>query len=577
MTKTIDQFLWAFQPHFRSKVKYEVQQVLSQIGFQTHDNVEVLLIGLATKDDLRHATCIEPEDGPLAVDDLQSLKERTTEIVEADPESGIFHSNLRLHEQRRRALFLRCRAQAIAQAIQESGQFEGFSFFVSDSAPLAGYEIHTCIGIPNEALESVPHFVNPRKDDYHGRHIEESIVQAIINTCLARADKALYLPYPGEGLFVLGDRIDIVRGSATRFVEGMTFALTPLPTDLFRFANEVSSLTYERSGAKGHLVVTNTDNLENKLKVTIQDPVRLDEARSVRKMLELTDETTALLTDGQVIHGLGECISAPDVARIVIEGHAKWSLSINDTALIRVAYEHTTLPKQILDRDLFGDVARRKLGAVNVERIWEVFQCALDNNHGTTIVISEDPVSEIERLGQEALAIKPEYLDHKEVARLGRIDGAIVLGPDGRCYAFGVILDGLATSSGDRARGARFNSSVRYQKGAKVGTMVIVISDDGTVDLFPSLMPRVSRHGLEDAVSAFCEYSGIQGNDGEEWARLNRVVEELSFYLDQEQCDRVNTAYEKEMDARLAAGGIKLMRTRLQPNPDMDDSYFEDN
>ncbi len=569
--------MWAFQPHFRLKIEYELQQVLSQIGFQTHDKTKVLLIGLAAEDDLRHARCIEPEDGPLVVDDLQYIEERTTKIVEADLEFGVFHSNRRLHEQRKRALFLRCRAQAIAEAIEKSGKFKGLSFFVSDSAPLAGYEIHTCIGIPDESLGSVPCFSNPKKNDYHGRHIEESLVQAIVNTCLARADKALHLPYPGEGLFVLGDRIDIVRGSATRFVEGITFALTPLPTDLFRFANEVSSLTYERSGAKGHLVVTDADNLVNKLKVTIQDPVGLGEARSVRKMLELTDETTALLTDGRAILGLGECISAPDVAIVAIESHAKWSLSINDTTLIRVAYEHASLPKQILDRDLFGDVARRKVGAVNVERIWDVFQCALDNDHGTTIVISEDPVSEIERLGQEALAIKPEYLDHKDAARLGRIDGAIILGPDGRCYAFGVILDGLATSSGDRARGARFNSSVRYQKASRVGSMVIVISDDGWVDLIPSLMPRVSRHKVEDAVSAFCEYSGVQGNGGEEWARLNRVVEGLSFYLDQEQCDRVNEAYEREMDARLESGGIKLMRPGLQPNSDMDGSYFEDN
>ena len=576
MTKTIDQFMWAFQPHFRMTVQDEVQEVLSQIGLQTHGMAKVLLIGLANRDDVRHQTCIEPEDGPLEIYDLRSIEKRTDEIIEVDLESKLFHSNRRLHEQRRRALFLRCRAKAIAEAIQESEKFKEITFFASNSAPLAGYDVHTCIGIPTEALESVPRFNNPRKGDYHWRHIEESFVQAIINSCLGRADEALYLPYPGEGIFVLGDRVDLVRGSATRFARGVTFALTPQPTELFRFANEVSSLTYERSGAKGHLVVTDIDNLANKLKVTIQSPVRLGQARSVRKLLELTDDSTALLTDGRAVYGLGECVSAPDVARVVIEGHAKWSLSIDDTALMKVVYEHATLPKQILDKELFCDVAHRTLGAVVVERIWDTFQCALDSDHGTTIVVSEDPVSEIGRLGQEALAIKPEYLDYKDVARLGRIDGAIVLGPDGRCYAFGVILDGLATSSGDRARGARFNSSVRYQRTSKVGTMVIVISDDGTVDLIPSLMPRVPRHEVEDAVSAFCEYSRMQQNDGEEWARLNRLVERLSFYLDQEQCDRVNAAYEKEMDARLAAGGTKLMRTRLQPNPDMDESYFED-
>ena len=566
--------MWAYQHTFRRSLEYEIQETLSQIGLQIHDKAKVLLLGLATDDDLRHQTCIEPEDSPLVVDDLRSIEKRADEIVEADLESRAFHTNHRYHEQRRRGLFLRSRAHAIAETIQESGKFEGLSFFASNSAPLAGYDVHTCVGIPNEALQSVPRFNNPKKDDYHGRHIEESFVEAIINTCLGQADRALYLPCPGEGIGILGDRIDIVRTSANRFVDGVTFAIAPRPTDLFRLANDFSSLTYERSGAKGHLVVTDPDNLANKLKVTIQNPVGLREARSVRKMLELTDETNALLTDGRAVYGLGECISAPDVARITIEGHAKWSLSVNDTKLIKVAYEHATLPKPILDRELFRDVAHRKIDSVKVERIWDIFQCALDNDHGTTIVVSEDPVSEIERLGQEAMAIKPEYLDHKDVARLGRIDGAIVLGPDGRCYAFGVILDGLATSSGDRARGARFNSSVRYQKTSAIGTLVIVISDDGTVDLIPNLMPRVSRQEVEDAVRLFCEYSAVEGNDGEEWERRNRRVEGFRFYLNEEQCDRVNESYEKEMDSRLASGGTKLNRKRLRPDPNMEDSHF---
>ena len=576
MTRVIDQFMWAFQGSFRISVEYEIQETLSHIGLQTHDEAKVLLIGLATEDDLPHEICIEPEDGPLVVDDLRSVAQRTDEILEADPESGVIHTHPRVHRHRTRRLFLRSRARAIAEAIQDSGKFEGLSFSVSNSAPVAGYDVHTCLGIPCDALASAPRFNNPKKADYHGRHIEDSFVQVTINTCLHLADRALYLPDPGEGLIVLGDRTDIVRGSAKSFVEGVTYALTPQPSDLFSLASEFSSLTYERSSAKGHLIITSHDNLENKLKVTFTNPVPLHETRSVRKILELTDETRALLTDGNSIYGLGECFFAPNVAAITIEGHAKWSVTIDGTALMKVAYGHATLPKQMLDKNLFRDVARREVGTVEIERLWDILQCALDNNHGTTIVVSEDPVSEIERLGQEALAIRPEYLDHRDVARLGHIDGAIILGPEGRCYAFGVILDGLATTSSDRARGARFNSAVRYQRTSNTGTMVIVISDDGTVDLIPNLKPRVSRQEVEDAARSFCEYSGIAGNDGEEWARRDRAVERLVFYLNQEQCERVNEAYEREMECRFESGGISLTRERLRPDPDMNESYFRD-
>ena len=573
MKTEIDQFMWAYQPHFRRRVEYGIQDVLSHIGLHTNNKTKVLLIGLATGDDLRHDICIEPEDGPFVVDDLRSIGERTEEIRIADPESEMFHSHPRVHEFRMRGLFLRSRAYAVAEAIESSGKFEGLTFFVSGSAPVAGYDVHTCVGIPSDALESVPSFNKPMKDDYYGRHIEESFVQAIINTCLGRADRALYLPNPGEGLGELGETIDIVRTSADRFVAGITQSLTPMPSDLFRLANEFASLTYERSGARGYLAVTQPDNLINKLKVTFQKPVRLSETRSVRKILELTDESTLLLADSGSVHGLGECNSAPDVAKIAIEGHARWSISVDDKTLMRVNYGHATLPKQILDKDFFKDIAERTVGTAEVERIWETVQCALDSGHGTTIVVSGDPLSEINRLSQEALPIKPEYLDHKDVARLGRVDGAIILGPDGRCYAFGVILDGRATSSGDRARGARFNSSVRYQQTSEIGTMVVVISDDGTVDLVPNLMPRVRRQEVEDAVQAFCEYSGLEDNDGEEWARRHDKVESLQFYLSEEQCGRVNESYEQEMDRRLRSGGLRMFRT-LQSNPDVNDSYF---
>ena len=573
MKETIDQYIWGFQQHFRLGVEYEIQHVLSEIGLQTNNKVKVCLIGFAAETDLKHRICIEPEEGPLSVDDFRSVDNRTAEILQADPESNIFHTHPRIAAQRRRRLLIRSRARAVAEAIENTRKFEMLDFSVSESAPIGGYEVHTCVGIPKDALQAVPTYNNPKKNEYWGRHIAESFVQEVLQTCLNRADQALYLPDPGEGLIILGDRTDIIRCSADQFARGLGFALTSEPRELYRLANDFSSLTYERAGAKGQLVVTEPENLANKLKVTFQVPMPLNQSRSVRKVLELTNEENALLTDGGSVYGLGNCNSAPDVARIVVEGHARWSLSVDETVLMKVTNEHASLPRQILDKEFFRDIAERTVGTLDIERIWEIFQCALEFDHGTTIVISADPAKEVERLSGEAIPIKSEYLQKEDVARLGRVDGAIVLGPDGRCHAFGVILDGLATSSGDRARGARFNSSVRYQKTTKAGTMIIVISDDGTVDLIPSLRPRIRRQDVEDAVQAFCDYSG-EGNDREEWARRSKIVEDFSFYLNEEQCTRVNEAYEKEMDSRFEREGLALMRDPLQPSPEMNDSYF---
>ena len=261
MTLTIEQFMWGFQPHFRWQVEYEIRKILSEIGLQTVGKARVFLVGIANKEGLAYKICIEPENGPLVADDLRSIENRTEEIFSADPESELFHSVPRVHEARMRSLFLHSRASALAEAIEASGKYEELNFFVSRSAPIGGYDVHTCLGIPSEALQSVPSFNNPKRDDYLGRHIEESFVQAIIHTCLIRADKALYLPDPGDSFFeILGSRVDIIKSSAERFVRGITSSLTPQHSDLFdlqvTFHRSPMSVRVRRDSLQSHSLTT---------------------------------------------------------------------------------------------------------------------------------------------------------------------------------------------------------------------------------------------------------------------------------------------------------------------------------
>ena len=106
--------------------------------------------------------------------------------------------------------------------------------------------------------------------------------------------------------------------------------------------------------------------------------------------------------------------------------------------------------------------------------------------------------------------------------------------------------------------------------------MLVVVSDDGTVDVLPRLMPRVRKAEVESAVNGFCQYWESEYVDGEVFARLHRRVKRLEFYLDEEQCRRVNESYQQEMDRRFAAGGFKLTERDLKPNPQMNESYFWD-
>lgn len=104
--------------------------------------------------------------------------------------------------------------------------------------------------------------------------------------------------------------------------------------------------------------------------------------------------------------------------------------------------------------------------------------------------------------------------------------------------------------------------------------MAIVISDDGTVDLIPPLMPKISQTEVEEAVQSYCDYSGQEDNDDEEWTKLDEEVRRLGFYLNLTQCSRVNDAYKLEMRVRSAHNKTLPHREPLQPNPYMNKSYF---
>ena len=573
MRKVIDQVMWGFQQHFRHHIGYEIERTLEQIGLVVTEP-EVILVGISTtEENVTHPICVEPGTGPLHPSNFDQVTDRAIELFSADPESKIIHTHPRVHDMRQRAIFLKWRAKAIAEAIEKSREFDYLTFFVSQSSPINGYEVHTCVGIPKGTLAGLPAFKDSTVDRvYAGISLQHEIIQE----CLNRADNALYLPDPGAELITLGRTEDIVTTAADRFISGTMWRTTRSISNLFSALNAVSSLTYERAGAEGKLTITSHENLKKWLSVRFKSPVRLTESRAIRKLLQLSDSSMSVLADDQYAYGLGHTRAAPDIIEISIAGHARWEAGVNGIKLVRVAYGQATIPTQPIEFEEFEDIAERTIGDVNSKGVWEIVQAAQGSGKGATIVISSHPEAEAERLSNEGMPIDSDYLTPEEIARLTSVDGAVIVGPDGRCHAFGIILDGVANESGDRSRGSRYNSAVRYQNMEVVASMIVVVSDDGTVDILPRLMPRVRKAEVESAVNGFCEYCESESVDGEGFGRLYTRVERLEFYLDDEQCRRVNEVYEQEMERRLAAGGIKITKRRLKPNPHMNETYFWD-
>ena len=82
------------------------------------------------------------------------------------------------------------------------------------------------------------------------------------------------------------------------------------------------------------------------------------------------------------------------------------------------------------------------------------------------------------------MAVEPFALTPELIKLVTTIDGAVLVDLGGTCHAIGVILDGLASDKCTSARGARYNSGVRYAY-QQPDRVVVVKSEDGMVDVLP--------------------------------------------------------------------------------------------
>ena len=154
---------------------------------------------------------------------------------------------------------------------------------------------------------------------------------------------------------------------------------------------------------------------------------------------------------------------------------------------MRVEYGVPGLPKPRLEEHAFKETLSsvlRNCSDLNVDQVWQFVTGALGQRHGTMVVVSDGAREEALRLASQATPIQPTTLgDYEMIRKITAIDGAVLLDPSGVCHAIGVILDGLACATGTPARGARFNSAVRYVDSTKHATVAVVISEDGGVDV----------------------------------------------------------------------------------------------
>ena len=259
---------------------------------------------------------------------------------------------------------------------------------------------------------------------------------------------------------------------------------------------KISKMTYESEEMIGKFIVISED-LDNECDIVLETAVRLHETKKIRKLLQITYQADK---DGLYLLYNQECIVGfispkniyGNYFLIEFKGNGIWRFSQEGEYSKGQGIEFSGINLKIIcNDDSFEEKFRRCFQKIfkcddNIDVIWKIVDKAKSQKHGTMLVFLDDMKEEKRRLNSAGFGIKVKDNIDKYVEQITAIDGAILMDKQGKVYAIGTILDGEMPSDNgfDMARGARYNSAIKYSYFRREQkNLIVVFSEDGYANL----------------------------------------------------------------------------------------------
>ena len=270
----------------------------------------------------------------------------------------------------------------------------------------------------------------------------------------------------------------------------------------------ISKTLEEGAWARGELVFVEPSEME-----TVDFLARFPEKerpilknfKHIRKLLlsvEYSDRK--LISDGRSIFGLTSGpVPESSIGVYFKGGHGFLTLGENDLvcSFADGRFHSSTrkanlvqIEESLLEADLDSEVRDGLFRIVS-----EIVHGASEQGYGCTLVLDLNG-DRLEISGQSLAEALDLTLDiNLSLAKsLAKVDGALHIGSDLKLHAFACLLDGHALPHENRARGARFNSALRFSaEHPKI--LIVVVSSDRPVS--------VIQQGIE--LTAQCEWNPI--------------------------------------------------------------------
>jgi hypothetical protein len=575
--------MWGYQQQFRISLDGAADRALDQIGAIL--DPEAYVVGFASGEEDTGQVCLEMRDGPdpaFSPDDFGGVILEAKRRYEESSVHDMEYATDELHRARHELFRDEARAAAVKAAMERAPAGAGRTFFVGQSAPVGDYEVHPVISVDSEALDTLPRLETIQVD---GVALTVSLAHGIVSELLRTATHALLAAKPPRTISPIEDDVptDAIRRAANHLVfSAALIAGESLAKGLFDSFEALASTAYEGRAGSGTVILAPDGHPYVDVAIRLRNPISVRERLQFRKLLEITDDRLALLIDGTTIYGLGASSdeydgSTEDLYRFNIVEQGVWTMSHQGGPLLRVANGHPQLPRPRMSPSLFVDSMRRVFASVDdddIRAIWRLAQTAVSQGKGTMLVVTTAAAQEAKRLAPQALAIDPQPIGSRMLRSLTKIDGAVLLTPDGTCHAVGVILDGIATGVGDPGRGARYNSAVRYTAASSAPCLIVIVSDDGMIDVHPELAPRVRPEDVEQALFDLEAIGNAEEANLESFYAARERLRLFAFYLSESQCERANAVVAKVEQQRYAETGMRLAVVPFAPDRRMNDSFF---
>ena len=550
-------FMWEFQSHFRALAEMAAKSLFGELDSTLRPRIA--LIGLLQSHRIdHHPLCVEPEDGgfePRQFSELLQAHESMGRLVVSNVYPRARSELRRQHDYLTKTL-LKC--------VDELGPSQKNVLFCSRPATVDQYLVFTVLQLDRSSYDD--HFRLRRKLNDESTIHSASLVDAAIEEFLDECTRLLSRPDPVHDRGTFRSSGEVLRAAGRSLMDVPKAIAGNIRGDFFRSCATIASLKYEGQEGEGRLIVAEANHPDIELDLSLQTPVPLRSYRAVRKLLQLTSADLSLVSDTEKIVGIGRIKkgherSDKDLFVITFIQLHVWDLSHSEQILMRVSYGEPRLAKTKFHETKFRKDLPRIFPEISVEgidRLTEIATVAVEQKHGTMLVITPEAASEAERLDKQCTRIQPTRLTPEVLQTATEIDGAVLLGIDGTCYAIGVILDGRASQHGTPARGARFNSAVRYIDSNEHPCLALVISEDGTVDLVPDLMPHDQLPVLMESLAALRAIAQAKNIEQKKFHQLMDWFDSHRFYLGPEICAELNSL-QAEIQKRLPPQSIKIV------------------